>query len=33
VNPYAVDACSGVERVPGMKDHRRLHEFFMAVRS
>ena len=33
VNPYAVDACSGVERVPGMKDHRRLHKFFMAVRS
>jgi len=33
VNPYAVDAFSGVERVPGMKYHRRLHEFFMAVRS
>ncbi len=33
VNPYAVDACSGLERVPGMKDHNRLQAFFKAVRS
>jgi phosphoribosylanthranilate isomerase len=32
VNPYAVDACSGLERVPGMKDHNRLRAFFKAVR-
>jgi len=32
VNPYAVDACSGLERVPGMKDHNRLRAFLKAVR-
>ena len=33
VNPYAVDACSGLERAPGMKDHNRLQSFFKEVRS
>ena len=33
VCPYAVDACSSLERVPGKKDHRRLQEFLKAVRS
>ena len=33
VNPYAIDACSGLERVPGLKDHGRLQAFFKAVRS
>jgi phosphoribosylanthranilate isomerase len=27
VRPYAVDVCSGVEAVPGRKDHRKVREF------
>jgi phosphoribosylanthranilate isomerase len=33
VEPHAVDVCSGVERVPGVKDHRALEDFFAAVRT
>jgi phosphoribosylanthranilate isomerase len=33
VMPQAVDVCSGVERVPGMKDHRALEQFISAVRA
>jgi phosphoribosylanthranilate isomerase len=32
VEPHAVDVCSGVERAPGVKDHRALEDFFAAVR-
>jgi len=32
VNPYAVDACSLIERAPGRKDHVRMHAFVAAVR-
>lgn len=33
VNPYAVDACSRLESVPGQKDHTRMHAFIKAVRA
>jgi len=29
--PWAVDTASGTEAAPGIKDHRRLHDFFVAV--
>lgn len=32
VRPYAVDACSGVERAPGLKDAARVRAFVAAVR-
>jgi phosphoribosylanthranilate isomerase len=32
VGPDAVDVCSGVERAPGVKDHRLVTEFVSAVR-
>jgi phosphoribosylanthranilate isomerase len=28
-----VDACSGVERAPGLKDHRAIEKFIAAVRA
>ncbi len=33
VTPHAVDVCSGVESVPGVKDHRALEQFIAAVRA
>lgn len=33
VKPYAVDACSRLEIVPGSKDHARVRDFIAAVRS
>lgn len=33
VQPYAVDACSGLERVPGRKDLARVRAFIQAVRA
>ena len=33
VNPYAVDACSRLESVPGRKDHARVRAFVAAVRA
>ena len=33
VDPYAVDACSSIERAPGLKDHGRMRAFITAVRS
>jgi phosphoribosylanthranilate isomerase len=32
VAPHAVDVCSGVESLPGVKDHRALKDFMCAVR-
>jgi phosphoribosylanthranilate isomerase len=32
VDPGAVDVCSGVEREPGVKDHRLIRQFVSAVR-
>ena len=32
VNPYAVDACSALEDVPGKKNHQRLRAFVKSVR-
>jgi len=32
VTPHAVDVCSGVESVPGVKDHRAIKSFVAAVR-
>jgi phosphoribosylanthranilate isomerase len=32
VTPHAVDVCSGVESVPGVKDHRAIKDFVTAVR-
>jgi phosphoribosylanthranilate isomerase len=33
VTPHAVDVCSGIEKAPGMKDHRALEQFISAVRA
>ena len=33
VRPFAVDACSGLEVKPGVKNHERMHAFVAAVRS
>ena len=33
VRPYAVDACSSLEQMPGKKDHERVRAFVKAVRS
>jgi phosphoribosylanthranilate isomerase len=33
VTPNAVDVCSGIESVPGVKDHRKLEQFMSAVRA
>jgi len=33
VAPHAVDACSGIESAPGVKDHRALKQFISAVRA
>jgi len=33
VRPQAVDACSGVESGPGVKNHGAIKEFIAAVRS
>jgi phosphoribosylanthranilate isomerase len=32
VTPHAVDVCSGVESVPGVKDHRAIKKFITSVR-
>jgi len=32
VRPWAVDASSGLERAPGLKDHERVRRFVAAVR-
>ena len=32
LHPYAVDVASGVERTPGVKDHRKMQEFLNACR-
>jgi len=33
VAPHAVDVCSGVERAPGIKDHRAIEKFIAAART
>jgi phosphoribosylanthranilate isomerase len=33
VVPNGVDACSGLERAPGLKDHRAVEKFIAAVRA
>ncbi len=33
VNPYAVDACSALEKAPGQKDHVRMNAFIKSVRA
>jgi phosphoribosylanthranilate isomerase len=33
VTPHAVDVCSGIEKAPGVKDHRGLGQFIAAVRA
>jgi phosphoribosylanthranilate isomerase len=33
VQPYAVDVASGIEKVPGIKDHRKIAAFIAAARS
>ncbi len=33
VRPYGVDVCSGVEKEPGKKEHKKLKEFIQTVRS
>ena len=33
VSPYAVDACSSLEAIPGKKDHERMRAFVAAARS
>lgn len=32
VQPYGVDVCSGVERLPRRKDYEKMHQFVLAVR-
>jgi len=32
VTPHAVDVCSGVEKAPGVKDHRAIENFVAAIR-
>jgi phosphoribosylanthranilate isomerase len=32
VQPYAVDVASGIEKVPGIKDHRKIAAFIAAAR-
>lgn len=32
LNPYAVDVASGVEKAPGIKDHKKMFEFFRKLR-
>lgn len=31
-NPYAIDVSSGVEKEPGIKDHKKMFEFFKKIR-
>jgi len=31
-HPYAVDVCSGIESLPGIKDHAKMDEFVAAIR-
>jgi phosphoribosylanthranilate isomerase len=31
VKPYAVDVSSGIEKEPGVKDHKKMEEFIHAV--
>ena len=33
VHPYAVDVASGIEKVPGIKDHKKIAAFIAAARS
>jgi phosphoribosylanthranilate isomerase len=33
VGPYGVDACSGLEISPGIKDHSKLREFVRLVKT
>jgi len=33
VHPYAVDVASGIEKVPGIKDHKKIAAFITAARS
>ena len=33
IQPYAVDVASGIEKVPGIKDHRKIAAFITAARS
>ena len=33
VNPYAVDVATGIERAPGIKDHKKIAAFIAAARS
>ena len=33
IRPYGVDVCSGVEALPGIKDHAKLKEFIVAAKS
>jgi phosphoribosylanthranilate isomerase len=32
LNPYALDVASGVEKAPGIKDHKKMFEFFKKLR-
>jgi phosphoribosylanthranilate isomerase len=31
VKPYAVDVSSGIEKEPGVKDHKKMEEFIHAI--
>jgi len=33
VDPYGVDACSALEKAPGLKDHERMRVFVKKIRS
>ncbi len=33
VHPYAVDVASGIEKLPGIKDHKKIAAFIAAARS